>query len=286
MQQFMLAIPALLLLASCAEQSHLSRSVEAPSGSTTSTVSLEGQLEKADTAAQPPTAGRQVIYRATISLDVEDFAAAEKEITALVNNSGGYIASYHEHRLHGTQRGGQWSVRVPVNQFNAFLDAVADLGVPEQRNLQSQDVTEEYIDLQSRLKNKQALEARLLELVADRADEIKDVLALEAELSRVREEIEKIQGRLRFLTDRVALTTIDITAYERTGYRPPQTSFAGRVAASFLVSLDRLRQFLEGAALLIVVLAPWIVLFALALAPFVWYIRRRRRTRAMPQASV
>jgi hypothetical protein len=288
MLRTVLLFPSLLLFGSCAEQASNLKSVEFASGAVTTTVSLEGQLEKADTTVQQPSAGRHVIYRATISLDVHSFADSEKKIAALVKDAGGYIASYREHRLPGAQRGGQWSVRVPVSQFDGFLEAVAELGVPEHRDLQSQDVTEEYVDLGSRLKNKHALEARLLQLVADRTDEIKDVLALEAELSRVREEIEKIQGRLRFLTDRIALTTIDITVYERTGYRPPQTSFGGRLASSFLVSLDRLRQFLEGAAVLLVVLAPWAVLLSLVLAPAMYLFRKRRRSRlaAAPTSPV
>ena len=106
-------------------------------------------------------------------------------------------------------------MRIPVPQFQRFVEETSRLGVSERREIQSDDVTEEYVDLEARLANKQQLEARLLELVAKRTDEIKDVIAVEAELSRVREEIERMQGRLRYLTDRVALTTVEITAYER-----------------------------------------------------------------------
>ena len=118
--------------------------------------------------------------------------------------------------------------------------------------------------------------------MAKRGDEIKDVLALEAELARVREEIERMQGRLRYLTDRVALTTVEITAYERLGYQPPlATTFAGRISRTFWDSVGELRACCEALVLVVVGLAPWLAAWALAicllLGPLVWWARRRGR---------
>jgi uncharacterized coiled-coil protein SlyX len=271
-------------IVSCAEQSPSASYTAAPADATTTLVSnVASQVLTEEGAAKQPTAGRHVIYRASIALHVKDFAEADRKIVALVNSAGGYLAQYREDRPHGAQRGGHWTVRVPVSQFTSFLEAVGQLGVAEQREVQSQDVTEEFVDLNSRQKNKQALESRLLELVANRGDDIKDVLALEAELSRVREEIEKIQGKLRFLTDRIALTTMDISAYERLDYRPPEATFAGRIAATFLISLDRLRQLLEAAAVALTAVAPWAFALAVIVSPFAIFFRnRRRRSRATP----
>jgi hypothetical protein len=146
-------------------------------------------------------------------------------------------------------------------------------------------VTDEYVDLESRLKNKQTLESRLLELVAKRGDEIKDVLALEAELSRVREEVEKIQGRLRYLGDRVALTTIEIAAYERLDYEPPEATFGQRIASTFAVSLDRLRQCGQAIVLVFTALAPWAIAAAVVVLPLALLLRRRwRQSRTAPIA--
>jgi uncharacterized protein DUF4349 len=224
------------------------------------------QPADAGTAAQP-TAGRRIIYRASINLHVKSFAEADRRISTLLNDAGGYVAQFNEDRSYGTQRGGRWAIRVPAARFNWFLDEVGQLGVAERREVQSQDMTEEFVDLGARLKNKQALESRLLEIVSKRGDEIKDVLALEAELSRVREEIERLQGRLRFLTDRVSLTTIEISAYERLDYQPPEATFRARIASTFWLSLDRLRQSGEATALVLTALAPWAVVAALVLLP-------------------
>jgi hypothetical protein len=228
----------------------------------------------------PPTADRQIIYRATLVLHVEDFAAAEKRIAELIKTTGGYVAQFREDRPYGSHRGGHWTVRVPVPQFDRFLDEVGRLGVAQQRERHADDVTEEYVDLAARLKNKQQLETRLLELVAKRTDEIKDVIAVEAELSRVREEIERMQGRLRYLTDRVALTTIEITAYERRDYRPPEATLAGRIAFTFWQSLDLMRLMVEGCLLVLVGILPWLVAFLLMVFPVAWLARRPKRPSA------
>jgi uncharacterized coiled-coil protein SlyX len=241
-------------------------------------------------AAAHPDANRQIIYRASVTLRVEDFGATEKKIAELVQDAGGHIAAFREDRNTGAQRSGHWTVQVPVVQFRKFLEQTGQMGVAEQRESQADDVTEEYVDLGARLKNKQQLEARLLELVSKRGDDIKDVLALEAELARVREEIERMQGRLRYLTDRVALTTIEITAYERKEYQPPQTpTFAARISHTFWDSVRLLREFGEAWVLVFAGLAPWLIALTIVLTPLVWLVwrcGRRCRQAALPAQIV
>jgi len=236
--------------------------------------------------APQPAIDRQIIYRATINLQVKNFVDTDREIIARVKEAGGYIAQFNEDRSSGDQRGGRWTVRLPVAGFTGFLDSVGKLGVADRREVQSQDVTEEYVDLEARLKNKQALESRLLELVAKRGDEIKDVIALEQELSRVREEIERLQGKLRFLSDRVSLTTVEISAYERLDYQPEEATLTARIAGTFRMSLDHLRQFGEGLLLVIIALAPWMIVGAIMFLPVAMTIRRLTRSKRVASAVV
>jgi hypothetical protein len=227
-----------------------------------------------------PTAGRQIVYRATIVLDVKDFSQTEQQVAALIKDTGGFVAQFREERPYGAQRGGRWTIRVPVPHFDKFVEEAGKLGVASSRNIASEDVTEEFVDLTARLKNKQQLEARLLELVAKRRDEIKDLLALEAELSRVREEIERMQGRLRYLTDRVALTTVELAAYERQDYQPPEApTFAAQISQTFFDSLDALRKVGEALVLVVVALTPWLVVFLVITVPLAWFLWRVTRRR-------
>jgi len=239
--------------------------------------------EKTPEDVSLPTAGRQIIYRATIVLDVKDFAATERTVAALIKTTGGFVAQFREERPYGAQRGGRWTIRVPVPQFDKFVEEAGKLGVAQSRDINSEDVSEEFVDLTARLKNKQQLESRLLELVAKRSDEIKDILALEAELSRVREEIERMQGRLRYLTDRVALTTVELAAFERNEYVPPEApTFAAQISQTWFDSLAALRELGEALVLAVVALAPWLVVLTLITLPLVWSLwrwgRRRRAT--------
>lgn len=281
----------LLLIVGCGGRQNSSRSSPEAAGSTadSSLAPMEGEAGEpapADGSTPKPATPRQIIYRATLVLHVQNFADTERKIAGLVKTSGGFVAQFREDRPYGSQRGGHWTVRIPVDRFQPFVDEAGKLGVAESREVQSEDVTEEYVDLSARLKNKQQLETRLLELVAKRSDEIKDVIALEAELSRVREEIERMQGRLRYLNDRVQLTTVDITAYERLDYRPPESTFSGRVAQTLAVSLDNLKLVGEGLLLAIVALAPWLAVLLIALLPPIWLVRRLlRRRRATPIAA-
>ena len=92
--------------------------------------------------------------------------------------------------------------RIPVDQFHAFVSAVGRLGEVRQNHIGSQDVTEEYFDLEARIRNKREEEKRLIKHLADSTGKLDDILAVEKELSRVRGEVEQMEGRLRFLANR------------------------------------------------------------------------------------
>ncbi|HZL90327.1 MAG TPA: DUF4349 domain-containing protein [Pirellulaceae bacterium] len=256
----------------------------ATSGSA-ATEAAPGAIPLTAVAGGEKAAERKIIYKATLSLTVEDFGETEKAITALVKEAGGYVAQFREDRPPGSVRGGQWVLRVPVDKFDAILDGASQLGVPQNRQVESEDITEEYVDLSARLKSKQGIETRLIELVKTKAGEVKDIVTVETELGRVREEIERIEGRLRFLSDRVALTTITIHAYEWRGFRPEQATLSGKIASTFWQSMDGMRTLAEFALLAVVALAPWILLLLVIVLPLAIVLRRLTRKPARASAS-
>src|SRR5262249_52967122 len=91
------------------------------------------------TSADFPTTDRQIIYRASLNLQVKSFADTETKISALVKASDGFVSQFSEDRSSGAQRGGRWTVRLPVTNFAPFLDSVTQLGIAERREVQSQD---------------------------------------------------------------------------------------------------------------------------------------------------
>jgi len=231
-------------------------------------------------SAPDPTAtdGRKIIYEADLTLIVDDFAQTEADVPKLVKQYGGYLADVSVDRNQGYQLSGRWKARIPTDRFDAFLDAVSKLGVPEQRRQTAQDVTEEFVDLEARIANKKRLEERIVELLKESTGKIKDVLEVERELARVRTEIEQMEGRLRYLTNRTALTTVTITAREERDYVPPQApTFLARIQQAWRGSLLALRSAGESLIVALVFATPWIVLAAVVLVPPLWIIRRHQR---------
>ena len=141
-----------------------------------------------------------------------------------------------------------------------------------------------------RIRNKQREEERLLELLETQTGKLQDILSVEKELSRVREEIERYQGRLRVLKDQTTLSTVTLRIDELRGYLPDESpGFRTRIARAWSGSLESLA--LLGQVLLIglVALAPWLViLMVLVLFPVLWirWMLRRRRRRANPATEV
>lgn len=229
----------------------------------------------ADKKAVDPT--RKIIYEAEITLVVDDVSKLEIEMTSLIKRLGGYLADVAVDRSQGEQLSGRWRVRIPVAQFESFLDAVSKFGIPESRRQTAQDVSEEFVDLNARISNQKRLEERIVKLLEDPSGEIKDVIEVERELARVRSEVEQMEGRLRYLTDRTDLTTVVVIAREEHDYVPPEApTFASRIHQAWDSSLLALRNFAESVVVAAVAAAPWIVVAGTLLVPSVLLARRRR----------
>jgi hypothetical protein len=223
-------------------------------------------------------AERKIIYEAEVKLVVEDFSQTETAIPQLVQQHGGYLANSTVDRTRGDRRSGRWIARIPVERYEAFLEAASQLGVPETINQTAQDVTEEYLDLEARIANKQRLEQRILELLKNPQGEIKDVIEVERELARVRGDIEQMEGRLKYLANRTALTTVTLVVREQRDYTPPQApSFATRIGRSWENSLAMLRLFAENFTLVAVFAAPWLAILLIVAGPPAWYLRSRSK---------
>jgi hypothetical protein len=235
----------------------------------------ESPPQEATKATESATAGRKIIYTGYIDLVTEDLNGLETKLRQLIETQRAYIADSDRTGSAGVSLRGSWKVRVPVDGYDPFVKGVVALGELVSLKANSQDVSEEYFDLDARQAAKKVEEQRLLKHLTESTGKLDEILAVERELSRVRTEIERMQGRLRALANLTSLATVTITASEIKGYVPPQApTFGTRLARAFSDSLDSLREFGEGVAIACVAIVPWLPLIALGLGILYWIIRR------------
>jgi hypothetical protein len=153
---------------------------------------------------------RMIVRTGEMRLTVEDISQTVEDITQMSLAFGGYVVSSYISGEEDEMRG--WiSFRVPDEKFETALEQLRDLAVKvESEQTYSQDVTEEYIDLQARLSNAQATEQQYLALL-DKAEEVEDILRIYDYLSRVRSEIEQLQGRIQYLEQTTSTSLISVS---------------------------------------------------------------------------
>ena len=221
---------------------------------------------------------RKIIYTATVDLVVENLTQGQTKLLNLVKANKGYISETNVGGASGEQRTGIWKVRVPVENYEAFMAGAARLGELQSSNSSSQDVTAEYYDVAARIKNKQVEEARLQELLKRATGKLSEILQVEKELSRVRGEIEQLQGRIRVLSNLSSLTTITISMREIKDYVPPAPpTFSTEIARQFNGSLSVMRASGKGLVLLGAALLPWLPLGLLGFFGWKWARSRKRK---------
>jgi hypothetical protein len=161
-----------------------------------------------------PDATNMIIRTATALIEVDSLERAVAELKQLAARVGGYVANTGMEVGRNRLRQAVIEVKIPADRFEEVLSGLKPLGKLESVNVNAQDVGEEYVDVSARIENAKRLERRLIDLLATRTGKLKDVLDVEQELARVREEIERYQGRVRYLQAHTAISTLTVTAHE------------------------------------------------------------------------
>jgi hypothetical protein len=226
---------------------------------------------------------RMIVRTAEVALVVDDTDDSVAQIKGIVSALGGYVVDTRLWRDEEQLRG-SITVRVPSDSLDDALSQFKALAVKVERESgSSRDVTEEYADLDAQLRNLEATEQELLELlttVRERTGKAEDILAVHRELTSIRGQIEQLKGRMQYLerTSAMAAVTIELIPdvlarpIASSGWRPSET-----VAGAFRALVQTLR-FVADAAI-------WIVLYVLPIAAIVlipfatmwWFWRRRRK---------
>jgi hypothetical protein len=147
-------------------------------------------------------------------IEVEKVDPAVLKIRQLAAQFGGYITNSSISGGRDQIRQATLELKIPSPKYEPAVDALSTIGKVETVTSNAQDVGEEFVDVTARVTNSRRLEERLITLLANRTGKLDEVLRVERELARVREEIERYEGRLRYLSSRVAMSTLTITVHE------------------------------------------------------------------------
>ncbi|MFB1050321.1 DUF4349 domain-containing protein [Paraliobacillus sp. JSM ZJ581] len=174
------------------------------------------QVEQKDGEELPKGAetDRKIIYHANVSLEVKDFQGTVERLEKEINGAGGYIVSSDSYQIEKNIHEGTITARIPQEQFEDFINMVekSDMKVT-QKNISGEDVTEQYVDLESRLKSKQVVEKRLLAFI-EQAEKTEDLLKISNDLANVQEEIEQITGKMNYLNNKSDFATVSLHIQE------------------------------------------------------------------------
>ncbi|MEM6505904.1 MAG: DUF4349 domain-containing protein [Planctomycetota bacterium] len=252
-------------------------------------VSLLAETESRGPIAELPTAAQQrkIIFNANIRLVVDKFEGVSKAVSSLAKKHGGFIASSNIHGSEGEPRSGNWTLRIPSQNFDSFIDGSKGLGQVHSLNQDSKEVTAEYVDLEARVRNLKAEEERLHKHLDESTRSLKDILEVEQQLARVRGEIERMQGRLNVLKDLTSLSTVTVRIEEIKDYIPEPTeepTFATQVERTWDDSIGGVGSFFTNLSLGVVGFVPWLAVI-LPLSLVAWLVFKRvRRSVKLPIA--
>lgn len=239
--------------------------------------SVESEFFGNDAIAQPLPEESMIIYTGDISIVVADTEATAAEIQALTGSMGGRVVSSSFYQSGEGAFAGTITIRVPVDRFAEAMSRIQEMAVEVRRADQnSEDVTEEYVDLQARLENLEATADRVRGFL-EQAGTVEEALAVNQELSRLESEIEAHKGRIQYLENRAAFSTITVSLTPDELAQPIEVG-GWRLGGAAREAVEALLGALQGLARIVV----WLVIFVLPLAlivllPLAVIVRLARR---------
>jgi hypothetical protein len=250
--------------------------------------------ESSNSVPNAASVERMIVYTVQLNVEVADTEKAMNEITALAAEFKGYVAGANMSRdTKGLMRG-TVTLRLPAESLDAAQKRIEDAGLKVlSRNRNSNDVTDQYTDLDSRLKNLQATEdelRKMMDTVREKSGKAEDILAVYNRLSEIRGQIEQIKGQMNVLSNRTtyATLTVTLTPHEEVQVVEPDAWLPNQTAREALRSLvQALQGLIDLGIWMILFLLPLALVFLLPLVIIVLIVRarlNRRKPRPAPSA--
>ncbi len=249
------------------------------SGSSENQTAQKISLEETEQNQTAPTVERKIIRNADLTLEANSPEEAQQKISAIAESKKGFVVESTQSSSDAqatTRETVAMTIRVPAEKFDETLNEIrqnASRVIVE--TVKGEDVTEEFIDIEARLKAKKALEQQFLEIMK-RSNSVEDALNVQRELAEVRGEIEQIEGRKRFLENQASLSTIKITLQSPTAFSANSSGFFYQLKESVGSGYSAALNFILILITIIIALLPVLLLVVLPIYLILRYFWRKR----------
>lgn len=217
----------------------------------------------------------KIIKTANVRFKVKNVQKSTQAIKVLVNDYEGYISNMRFSN-NSYQKENSFTIKVPKNNFDKLLDSLSSVAeFIDHVEIASKDVTEEYMDVETRLKTKLEVKARYEEILRKNAKTVKDILETEEKLRVIQEEIEVAQGRLKYMVNRVSFSTITVGLYETVEHKEQPEVYKRTFGSEITEALSFGWNLIKSIFLGIIYIWPLILL----IVGVIFFIRTRKRNR-------
>ncbi len=220
---------------------------------------------------------RMIIRSGTMSMEVEKYDDTEARVKQIAASFNGYVTNSSATLNAGGKKQGAITIRVASDKFDALVGELSKAGKVVNQNITGNDVTEEYMDSDARVKTQRELESRLLKLLEEKTASLSSVVEVEQKLAAVRENIERTEGRMKYLKDQASYSTITVSVYEPTLL---QTSTGGgffyELGDSVKRGLKGFTSILSGIITAIIALSPILAILGLVIYIITRYVKKRK----------
>jgi hypothetical protein len=224
-------------------------------------------------SASDSVVASMIIRTGQASVRVDSLERGIRAVRALATRVGGFVANSSISSGDDEAHSATLEIKIPAAHFDDAINGLQPIGTLESVNVSAEDVGEEFVDVAARAENGRKLEQRLIDILGTRTGKLSDVLAVERELARVREEIERQEGRMRYLRTRAAMSTLSVTVHEKAPV-VAGTGSRGVIADAFRQAWRNFIRFVAGAIAAMGTLLP----LGLIVATIGWLVWRARRS--------
>lgn len=225
---------------------------------------------------------RMIIKTGTMGIEVDKYDDAALKVNEIVKKYGGYVSNTTSSQNSSGKKQGTLTLKVQADKYEALVSETSTLGKVMNQNINANDVTEQYVDLEARLKTQKELEQRLIKLLAEKTARLTDVVEVEQKLASVRQVIESIDGKMRYMRNQSEMSTLTLSLYEPAILTTSSGGgFFYELGQSVKKGLRGFTDILSGMIILFIAMLPVIIL---ALIIF-WIIRRIIKKRKQKVSS-